>query len=195
MEKSNKICSIVEIILSSISFAFFLFCLIFSTFFNAFQFLLMSICIILPLLITKLFKYELKNIVIIIYQLFIIAHFLFGEVIGFYVFVSNYDTMLHLLSSFFICIFAYDLFNIDNKKLKILIAVLFALTCEYIWEIIEFCIDHFFNTNMQRFIKNNIVLCGHMALLDTTKDMMIAICGCFMFVLFVTKRKIPKRDL
>ena len=70
---------------------------------------------------------------------------------------------------------------------------MFGLTSEFLWEILEYSIDHFCNTNMQRFIKDGLTLSGHMALYDTMKDMFVALSGCMSFVilklLFNKKKK------
>ena len=189
MKKRNKICDYVEITMTIASFIAFLFNFFACQYFNAIQFLMMGICIIIPIILKIIFKVKFKTYVYIIYQLFILAHFFFGEVLSLYIYVSNYDTALHLLTAIFICFFTYSLLNMYSNNIKILFSVLIAMGSEYLWEILEFSIDHFFNTNMQRFIKNGMTLVGHNALFDTMKDMMIALLGCFVFIMFTYKRK------
>lgn len=189
MKKSNKICNIVEIVLASTSFAFFLFYLFNNQSFNSMQCLMLFGCLLVPLIIQYVFKYKLNIIVIIVFDLFLFAHFVFGEIIGFYVSVNNFDTALHFLSSFLICYFAYSILSNFSYKSRIVVSSLIGITSEYFWEIFEFCMDHFFNTNMQRFIKNNVILSGHLALLDTMKDMIIALLGCMCFLLLMSKKR------
>ena len=75
--------------------------------------------------------------------------------------------------------------------LQILFAFLFSVSCEFYWEILEFTVDHFFNTNMQRFIENGEVLVGHNALKDTIKDMLVANIGSSS-IIFLSKIKFIK---
>ena len=72
---------------------------------------------------------------------------------------------------------------------------MFAMCLEYVWEILEYSIDEFFLTNMQRYVKNNMILVGHNALKDTIKDMYIAIMGCVTFLLFVNLKVIKNIKL
>ena len=72
-----------------------------------------------------------------------------------------------------------------------MVAFLFGISCKFFWEILEFSIDHFFNSNMQRFIKNGIILTGHEAISDTIKDMVVATIGSSC-ITFLIKIKIIK---
>ena len=121
------------------------------------------------------------------YELFLILHFLFGEIFNFYVLFNYYDTILHFVTAMLLSILGYSIIHyyFDDNVLfmQLLFAFLFGISCEFFWEILEFSIDHFFNSNMQRFIKNGIILTGHEAISDTIKDMVVAIIGCVIGVL------------
>lgn len=197
MKKSNKFNNIYIFIMFLLAFIAFLFSLFYSTFFNAMQFLFLSLCLLLPILLINMFNIKIPFYIILVYNLFLIAHFVVGEVLNFYVSVSNYDTALHFLSA--ICISFLGLY-ISNQCIKndffgyqIVFSFMFGLTSEFLWEILEYSIDHFCNTNMQRFIKDGLTLSGHMALYDTMKDMFVALSGCMSFVilklLFNKKKK------
>jgi hypothetical protein len=114
-------------------------------------------------------------------------HFVLGEIMNFYVTFKYYDTILHFLTSFMISYFTYELIEQKakiDKSIKVLISFMMAISCEFFWEIFEFTIDEFFKTNMQRFIKDGIILSGHLAIRDTIKDMVIASLGTFTFLLY-----------
>ena len=140
MKKSNKICNIILIVLTSISFAFFLFYLSLNQIFNAMQCLMLFACMNLPLLIKLIFKYHISIAIITIYYLFLIAHFVFGEIIGFYILIKHYDTFLHFSSSFCICYFTFKIIRIYSYKTKVIFCFLIGISIEYIWYIFEFCI-------------------------------------------------------
>lgn len=198
-EKYKKACIIIMFLMA---FSAFLFCLIYSTMFNAMQFLFLSLCILFPLLINIIFKLKIPFYLIFVYMFFLVAHFIMGEILNFYVFVSYYDTMLHYLSAICICFLGFHISNYtlkDNIIYKIAFSFMFGMSAEFLWEILEYSIDHFCNTNMQRFIKDGIILVGHMALYDTIKDMIVALSGCMTFVivllLFLKRKKSHKNGI
>ena len=103
-----------------------------------------------------------------------------------------YDTILHYLSAICISLLGYSIIHyyLDENVLfiQVLFAILFGIASEFVWEILEFTIDHFLNTNMQRFIKDGMILSGHDALKDTIKDMVVAISGCSNIIFLVKIR-------
>jgi hypothetical protein len=118
-----------------------------------------------------------------------------GEICNFYVLFNYYDTILHFTTAILLSILGYSIIHyyLDDKVIfiQVLFAFLFALSSEFFWEILEFSIDHFFDTNMQRFIKNGMVLKGHEALKDTIKDMVVASIGSSS-ISFLIKLKVIK---
>ena len=83
--------------------------------------------------------------------------------------------------------------RIDDNVIfiQLFFAFLFSISCEFFWEILEFTVDHYFATNMQRFIKNGIMLQGHDAIKDTIKDMIVASIG-GSSIIFLSKIKLIK---
>jgi hypothetical protein len=149
----------------------------------------------LPNIIAFVFKLQIAPFMQLIYELYLILHFIFGEICNFYVVFNYYDTILHFTTAILLSILGYSIIHyyLDDKVIfiQVLFAFLFALSSEFFWEILEFSIDHFFDTNMQRFIKNGIMLIGHESLKDTIKDMVVATMGggC---IIFLVKIKIIK---
>lgn len=198
MEYNKKIHEVILMLLSISSCFLFGFFLLQSAIFKAMQFLFLFLCLHIPLIIQKIFKLQLTLTMLIVYEIFLILHFIFGEVLNFYVLIKHYDTILHFLTAFFITMFGYSIIHyyLDNNYffIQLLFAFLFALASEFFWEILEYLIDHIFHTNMQRYInRNNIVLVGHNALSDTIKDMIVGFFGSLfsiMIIHFKLKRKL-----
>lgn len=195
MKKSQKINDYVFVILSLLSSMAFLFCLIIKQKFVATQFLFFFFSMFLPNIIEFIFKLKIAPFMQLIYELYLILHFILGEICNFYVLFNYYDTILHFTTAILLSILGYSIIHyyLDDKVIfiQVLFAFLFALSSEFFWEILEFSIDHFFDTNMQRFIKNGIVLKGHEALKDTIKDMVVASIGSSS-ISFLIKLKVIK---
>lgn len=192
MKKSQKINDIIFAILAIISSLAFLFCFIFKYNFIALQCMFFFLSLYIPVVISFIFKIKIAPFMYFIYEIFLLLHFLLGEILDFYVLLAHYDTILHFISAILLSIFGYSIIHYyldDNYVfLQVSFAFLFSLSLEYGWEILEFAIDHFFNTNMQRFIKEGIELSGHLAIKDTIKDMIVAILGS-SFIIFLSKIK------
>lgn len=195
MKKSQKINDYVFVILSLLSSMAFLFCLLIKQKFVATQFLFFFLSMFLPNIIEFIFKLKIAPFMQLIYELYLILHFILGEICNFYVVFNYYDTILHFTTAILLSILGYSIIHyyLDDKVIfiQVLFAFLFALSSEFFWEILEFSIDHFFDTNMQRFIKNGIVLKGHEALKDTIKDMVVASIGSSS-ISFLIKLKVIK---
>ena len=195
MKKSQKINDYIFLILSLVSSLAFLFCLIFKQKFIATQCLFFFLSMFVPNVVEFVFKIKIAPFMQFTYELFLLLHFLFGEIFNFYVLFNYYDTILHFVTALLLSILGYSIIHyyFDDNVLfmQLLFAFLFGISCEFFWEILEFSIDHFFNTNMQRFIKNGIVLSGHEALSDTIKDMVVATIGSSC-ITFLVKIKIIK---
>ena len=92
--------------------------------------------------------------------LFVYASLLLGEVYGYYTRYWWWDLLLHACSGLILGIFGFLLVYVMNEKEDIhlsmkpsflaLFAFMFALGMGTIWEIIEFSIDLFFRTSMQK---------------------------------------------
>ena len=144
---------------------------------------------------------------------YIVAHFILGEILDFYVKLKWWDSFLHFTTGMAIALLSFSFINllnnnIDNFKINTIFAVFFAftmtITVGVVWEIIEFASDSWFNTNMQRAYVSTLngrgeALVGQSALKDTMKDLildslgaglMCAICG-----ISISKKKFQIEDL
>ena len=134
------------------------------------------------------YKLDIPDFIYVIFILFCMAHFFCGEILGFFVKVSWWDSALHTFSGCLIALLSFSLINLLNKtngkdfKLNIWFASIFAFTMTLavgaVWEIIEYLSDIWFNSNMQRAYVSTMSgrgepLVGTAALADTMKDLIL----------------------
>lgn len=143
--------------------------------------------------ILKRLHFEINDVIYFIFILFMSAHFLLGEIFGFFAIVPWWDSALHTFSGVLLTFISFSLISLMNEsgnknfKLNIYFTVLFAfaltLTIGAIWEIVEFSIDSWFGTNMQRAYESLVdgsrgtALVGQSALADTMKDLILDASG------------------
>lgn len=158
---------------------------------NALALLLASF---LPSWINKRWHIIVPDLFLRIYLGFATAALLFGEIAGFFVYVSWWDSALHLFSGSLIGVVGFSLLNILNKDPKVefnlspgfiaLFVFCFSLAVGVIWEIFEFAVDGLAGSNMQRF-RDSVtgeLWFGRKALQDTMKDFILNTTG----ALFIT---------
>lgn len=161
----------------------------------------------------KKFELDIPDFIYIIFIFFILAHYFFGEILGFFAKVKWWDSALHTFSGMLIALLSFSLINLLNKntdgfKLNIWFAALFAfcftVMVGVVWEIFEFCSDLWFDTNMQRAYVSTLhgraeALVGQEALKDTMKDLILDVIGaatsCIICIIAVYKKKINVEDL
>ena len=109
----------------------------------------------LPFFLKKL-KLDIPDAVYIVFLFYIVAHFICGEILDFYVKLKWWDSFLHLTSGMAIALLSFSFINLlnnntDNFKMNILFSAFFAFSMTVmvgaLWEIIEFTSDSWFNTN------------------------------------------------
>lgn len=181
--------------------------------FNCAQSGLFLIVSFLPLYLKK-FDLDIPDFVYMLFIIFCLAHFLFGEILGFFVKVSWWDSALHTFSGSLIALLSFSLVNLLNKsnekgiKLSAGFVVLFAfcitMTIGALWEILEFASDSLFGTNMQRAYESTMsgrgeALSGIYAVSDTMKDLILDAIGasvvCTICSVFIAKKKVKVEDL
>lgn len=174
--------------------------------FNAMQAFLFLIVSFTPTILKKL-HFEIPDIAYIVFVLFMSAHFVLGEIFGFFAKVSWWDSLLHTFSGFMLTFVSYAVIALmneknENFKLNIYFSALFAFSLTIaigvIWEIIEFTSDSLFGSNMQRAYESIVnstrgePFVGQAALADTMKDLILdsigSLCACALcIVLYKTK--------
>jgi hypothetical protein len=135
-------------------------------------------------------KLEIPSMMIILYALFVFCALYLGFVRGFYEQVPHWDTIAHTFSGVSLGALGFSIVSFLTKSDKIslspafvaMFAFCFAVTLGVIWEIYEFAMDYFLDTNMQRFIQieTGETLIGQAALTDTMKDLIVDSIGAFV---------------
>ncbi len=137
------------------------------------------------------------------------AHFILGEIFGFFAKVTWWDSLLHTFSGVMLTFLSFSLISlmndVSNKNFRLntgfmlLFAFCLTLTIGAIWEIVEYTIDSIFGTNMQRAYISLVdgsrgeALVGEAALSDTMKDLILdavgSFCTCIVCFILYKKRK------
>lgn len=132
------------------------------------------------------FKIEIPDFMESIFLVFIVAALLLGEVADFFVHISWWDDMLHLISGFLVAIVGFSIINsaVKNPTKKIVInpfviaifVFCFSMTIEIIWELLEYTLDSLSTTsNMLRTV-DSVTLEpyeGLFAIRDTMHDIIL----------------------
>jgi len=159
-----------------------------------------------PNLLRKL-NLEMPDFVYIIFIFFCLAHFLLGEILGFFATIKWWDSALHTISGMLITLLSFSIITLLNKtdgeefKLNLAFACIFAfcisVTIGVFWEIVEFAADSWFGLNMQRAYVSTVSgergapLMGAEALKDSMKDLILDALGsltvCILSAIYVVK--------
>ncbi|MDR1287141.1 MAG: hypothetical protein LBK08_05995 [Treponema sp.] len=145
----------------------------------------------LPSALERKLKISFPGIMHVIFVLFLYAAIILGQVSGFYQRFFHWDTLLHALSGIMLSAFGFCIIDIINKSLKINLGLsdwfmaffsfCFAIMLDTLWEIVEFTIDVFLDLNMQQYnLPDGTVLTGHLALVDTMKDLIVDVLGALL---------------
>lgn len=142
----------------------------------------------IPTFLERRLKFELPSVLYILYMIFLYCSITLGEVRSFYYIIPHWDVFLHAFSSLMTGLFGYMLVTILNRDSKLLVklspffvamfAFCFSVMIGSVWEVYEFTLDGILGLNMQKHtLSDGTALVGHMALLDTMKDIIVDICG------------------
>lgn len=148
------------------------------------------IVIHIPSLLAHKFKFEIPFFLYIAYIIFLYCSIFLGEAQSFYYKIPHWDTILHAMSSLMLGFFGFMFITILNRDEHTLMrlspffvslfAFCFAVTIGAIWEVYEFTMDGLMGFNMQKHsTANGVPLEGHLALVDTMKDIIIDAIGAF----------------
>lgn len=176
----------------------------YSTYVNlTFQALVLLLLTFVPILVEKIWKVKLPFIIVIIFLFMSLCSFLLGEIADFYIKYEWWDDFLHTFAGLYMAACAFFLLSVLNERRNvpfrsspgfvIMFAFVTALAFECLWEIIEYVVDEFFGTNMQRaflsqpFVDNGPVTdisdplfnakVGRSALNDTMGDIIEVVIG------------------
>ncbi len=127
---------------------------------NCFTCILTLILFFVPIFLERTMKITLPNTLEVIIILFIFCAEILGEIQGFYLRFTWWDTMLHTLNGFLMAgigVSMIDIFNRSERfKFKLspffvaLVAFCFSMTIGILWEFFEFNMDLLVHTDMQK---------------------------------------------
>ncbi len=156
---------------------------------HIFQCALAFICMHIPMFLKKKFSWYIPSGMHIFILIFILAHFILGEVIGTYKVSAIFDKLLHTTSGVVIALIGFSLINILNDSNEtytrlspFFVAVFsfcFAIMAGVMWELFEYFMDSVFKTNMQRYIPpselvQEVAPKQGYGLLDTMNDLLVS---------------------
>ncbi len=135
--------------------------------------------LLMPYVIAKLFKIEIKPSLITLWIIFIFfAHYL-GVIEEYYNKWTYLDKVTHTLSGVISAVIAgmiIDVNHIKNKKFSSLFIISFVLMCAGVWEIFEFTCDTFFGYDAQLVTKTGVT--------DTMTDIIVATLGGLVYLIY-----------
>jgi len=144
----------------------------------------------LPIILEKCFKVNIPSAMQIFFSIFLFCAVFLGEVTSFYYLIPHWDDILHGSSGIMTGLLGFMLIAVLNKKQKAnlnispffmaMFAFCFAIAIGTVWEIYEFGMDAVLGLNMQKAVlENGEALIGHLAVVDTMKDIIVDTCGAF----------------
>jgi hypothetical protein len=177
-EKSDRIIILIDYFLKLIILSISIVALLVSDWLLLFITLLVLFFSFLPIFIEKRINSHLPVEFDLITTLFLFSSLILGDFLAFYTRFWWWDKVLHTLSGFLIGLLGffiiYSLRYSQKIKMSPSMTILFSFTFSMgiaaLWEILEFTIDSFFGTNMQR-----------SGLVDTMLDMIVAGIGAIIF--------------
>ena len=145
----------------------------------------------LPSIIEKKFKFDIPNIMEVLYVIFLYCAIFLGEVRNFYYIIPYWDTILHTFSGAMLGALGFSVVSLMNETEKwnlnlspafvAFFALCFSVTLGVVWEVYEFTFDGLLGLNMQKFaLEDDNLLIGRNALIDTMKDLIVDGIGAFV---------------
>lgn len=175
--RQNKGAFTVYVILRALVIAIGIISFIAGNYQNFFLCILSLILFLLPAFVQTNFGIELPETLEIIVLLFVFAAEILGEISGFYMKISFWDSMLHTTTGFLAAAIGFALLDILNRndrfKFQIspvymaIVAFCFSMTVGAVWELFEFSMDFFFGLDMQ---KDMIISSVNSVSLDLTRS-------------------------
>lgn len=145
------------------------------------------LCLIILFILTKAYVknfYVIDTPLYVVGNLFVLFSFLIGSCYGMYDIFKPYDSFLNFWSGFIslkICwniLKYYNPPNLIDKILFFIVIFFFSLGVSGLCEIVEYLLDRFFNMTTQA---------G--GLKDTMQDMMYAMTGAFLMIIYYIRKK------
>ena len=152
--------------------------------------LMISLCVLgllavhLPMFLAHRFRFDVPQLLYLLYLVFLYCSIFLGEVQNFYYRVPHWDVILHSFSSMMAGFFGTMVVTILNRDERAVtklspffigvFSFCFAFSIGALWEVYEYVWDGVFGYNMQKYmLADGTVLSGHAALNDTMKDLIV----------------------
>ena len=145
------------------------------------------LCLIILYILTKAYMknfYVVDTPLYIVGNLFVLFSFLIGSCYGMYDIFKPYDSFLHFWSGFISLKIGWNILKhyntptLTDKILFFIVIFFFSLGVSGLCEIVEYLLDQFFNMPTQA---------G--GLKDTMQDMIYAMTGAFLMVIYYIRKK------
>lgn len=161
------------------------------------------VLLLLPNLLTAISKIKFPDMVIFLYNLFILLSVFLGTGFNLYSKVFYWDKILHFSSAMLSVALGIGLGMFIFNKLTftkryvfgvVLFGFLFAMTLGVFWEFYEFSFDGFLGLNMQRFeTSDGTAFIGREALFDTMGDLFFNCIGAALFSIICYYTSLSKK--
>lgn len=152
-----------------------------------------AIVIFIPKILRRILKVNFSFYLENIFILFIIFAQFFGCILHWYQYISWYDSLVHFISGLLSGLLGlfllerFNKYNRDNILFNILFIVSISMMIASCWEIFEFCSDKIFNGDTQKVLMTGVN--------DTMKDMICALLGSLLFIIFYVYNSMRKGSL
>lgn len=145
-------------------------------------FVLVILLMFLPILFEWFFRVRLSVTMKVLFMILIGAGPILGDVFGFYVRFTHWDTFLHAVTGFFMALIGFLLPDVLNRDVssrismptRLLSAFTFGLAAAAVWELYEFIGDTLWGTDMQASTVIHVLHSKHLGdspyLVDTIDD-------------------------
>lgn len=173
-------------------------------FFCTIQYVAILLILTFPIVLRKRFMIHIPLMITVMCAIFGFVAMVMGDGLNFYSKYSWWDSVLHLFSGSVLAFVGLWIISIifekspqvvlGNRFFLAFYVLLFSLSCGVIWEICEYTYDAFLGTNTQQFMATttasipspeDIPLCGHEALGDTMKDLILDLVGSLLVSIYV----------
>lgn len=129
--------------------------------------ILSLIILIIPIILEKLNKVKLEKYIKLIYYFFLLMAFILGILFGAFYMTSFFDLLVHFIFGILLSIVLLNRLKPNTWK-KTLLVISIVLSISFLWELLEFSSDIFFNTDHQEKISGAK---------DTMTDIIMSIVG------------------
>jgi hypothetical protein len=151
----------------------------------------------LPEMIYWIFRIRIPPLIKIVVYIFVTLAMPLANTFNLYAYLPDYDTVLHFLSGLLICLLVLYLivrsghYEKISDGLKLVILLLSSQGVGAFWEIVEYLVDAWTNSNAQHYIEEGLVDTMHDLIADSLGGLVFCFLMC-MDILLNKKRMTDK---